>query len=86
MAKVGEAAQRLCQLEAKSAKRQVIRVMQEGIRRRKVIAKASRAIDYWHAREVWGKWFAWLKKEMVAGKMMREVSTIIERKELNQAF
>jgi hypothetical protein len=86
MAKVGEAAQRLSQLEAKSAKRQVIRVMQEVVRRRKAIARAMRAIDEWHAREVWGKWFAWLKKEMAAGKRMRVVSTIIERKALNQAF
>ena len=45
MAKIGEAAQRLSQLEAKSAKRQVIRVMQEGIRRRKVIARGRNAID-----------------------------------------
>jgi hypothetical protein len=61
MAKVGEAALRLSQLEAKSAKRQVIRVMQEIVRRRNALARARRAIDEWLAREVWGNWFNLMK-------------------------
>jgi hypothetical protein len=60
--------------------------MQECVRRKKALERARRAIDEWHARVVWGKFFDWMKREMAVRKRMRAVSTFIERKELNQAF
>jgi len=57
--------------------------MQEVARRRKAIARARRATDEWQTREVWGRWFDLMKREMAVGKRMRAVSIMIERKELN---
>ena len=62
MGRVGEAGERLSQLEAKVSKRIGIRVMQEVVRRCKVIGAARRALGEWHAREVAGKRFECVKR------------------------
>lgn len=84
--RVGEAGERLSQLEAKVSKRIGIRVMQEVVTGCKVIGAARRAIGEWHAREVAGKWFEAVKRLAVVGKRARKVNSIIERKEMSRAF
>ena len=86
MGRIGEAAERLSQLEARVAKRIGIREMEELMRRYKVIGAAKRAIGEWHAWELAGKWFERVKRLAAVGKMMRAVNSIIERKELSLAF
>ena len=86
LAKVREAVERLSQLEDKVAKRQAIRDMLEVVRGKKVLDRARRAIEEWHAREVKAKWLDWMKRQMVIGKGMRAVTAIIVKKELNRAF
>jgi predicted RNA binding protein with dsRBD fold (UPF0201 family) len=86
MGRIGEAAERLSQLEARVAKRIGIRVMEELMRRYKVIGAARRVISEWHAREVAGKWFQLVKRQAAVGNRVRTVNSIIERKEMCLAF
>ena len=86
MGRIGEAAERLTQVEVRVAKRIGIRDMQEVVRRYKVIGAAKMAICEWHAWELAGKWFEGVKRLAAVGKMMRAVNSIIERKELSLAF
>ena len=61
-ARIGEAAKRLSQVEARVAKRIAIRVLQEVVRRYKVIGAAKKTIGEWHTWEGVGKWFEEVKR------------------------